>query len=144
MSHDNLIPNYSYSVLFDGIKVGFSKVSNISGSAEIETIVNGGRNNEPIILRKPKRNPDMLVFERGMRTSLSDTVLSFFKEGHKVDNITINVLRNGKTVRMFFVNGGIIVRREYSPLDALGSGVFLQALQIAHNGISEVALPFSL
>lgn len=144
MAHDSLIPNFSYSVTFDMIKVGFTKVSNISGSAEIETIVNGGHNDAPIILRKPKRNPDMLVFERGIHTSLSDTAFAFFKEGHKVDAITINVLRDGKTVRMFFVTGGIIVRREYAPLDAMGSGVFLQALQVAHTGITEVALPMPI
>jgi len=144
MSQNDLIPGYSYSVLFDMIKMGFSKVSNISGSAEIDTIVNGGHNDAPVILRKPKRSPDMLVFERGVQTSLTDTAFAFFKEGRKVDSITINVLRNGKTVRMFFVTGGIIVRREYSPLDAMQGGVFLQALQVAHTGITEIALPFSM
>lgn len=144
MSQDSLIPNYSYTVNFDMFKVGFSKICNISGSAEIETIVNGGHNDAPVILRRPKKNPDMLVFERGLHTSLSDTAFSFFTEGRKVDSITINVKRNGKTVRMFFVTGGIIVRREYSPLDAMQGGVFLQALQVAHTGITEVALPMSM
>ena len=138
------IPNYSFSVMFDMFKVGFSKISNISGTAEIETIVNGGHNDAPVILRKPKRNPDMLIFERGLHCSLSDMALSYFTEGRKVDSITINVKRDGKTVRMFFVTGGIIVRREYAPLDAMGDSVFLEALQIAHTGLTELALPFPM
>ena len=140
-SPSTLLPNYSFSVTFDMFKVGFSKISNISGSAEIDTIVNGGHNDAPVILRMPKRSPDMLVFERGLRSSLTDLALSFFTEGRKIDAITINVLKDGKTVRMFFVTGGIIIRREYAPLDAMGSDVFLEALQIAHTGITEVALP---
>ena len=143
-SASTLIPNYSFSVTFDMFKVGFSKISNISASAEIDTIINGGHNDAPVILRKPKRNPDMLVFERGIHCSLSDLAFSYFTEGRKVDSITINVQRDGKTVRMFFVSGGIIVRREYAPLDAMGNQVFLEALQVAHTGITEVALPMPI
>lgn len=143
-SASTLIPNYSFSVNFDMFKVGFSKISNISGSAEIDTIINGGHNDAPVILRKPKRTPDMLVFERGLHCSLSDLALSYFTEGRKVDSITINVRRDGKTVRMFFVSNAIIVRREYAPLDAMGNQIFLQALQVAHTGITEIALPMPM
>ncbi|MBE6612705.1 MAG: hypothetical protein E7632_09460 [Ruminococcaceae bacterium] len=143
-SADRLIPNYSFTVKFDIFSFGFAKVSNISGSAEIDTIINGGHNDAPVILRKPKRTPDMLVFERGTHCSISDTAFSYFKEGRKIDAITINVKCNDKTVRMFFVTNALIVRREFAPLDAMSSGVFLEALQVAHTGITEVALPFSL
>jgi len=143
-SASSLIPNYSFSVMFDLFTVGFSKISNISGSAEIETIINGGHNDAPVLLRKPKKNPDMLVFERGLHCSLSDLALSYFTEGRKIDSITISVKRDGKTVRMFFISGGIIVRREYAPLDAMGDSVFLEALQVAHTGLTELALPLPI
>lgn len=141
-SQSSLIPSYSFSVMFDIFKFGFSKVTNISGSAEIETIINGGQNDSPVILRKPKRNPDTLIFERGLHSSVSDTAFTYFSEGRKIDSITINVMLDGKIVRTFFVGGGIIIRREYAPLDAMGSAVFLEALQVAHSGITEVAMPF--
>ena len=143
MAYDN-IPSFSFKVTFDGIPFSFTKVNNLGGSIEIDTIVEGGANDSPVILRKPKRSPDMLVLERGLCTSLGDVGFALFKEGKKVDAISISVLRDGKTVRMFFVTGGVIVKREFSPMDALESGVMVQMLQIAHNGLTEVPLPFGI
>ena len=143
MSANSLIPNYSFTVSLDMFKFGFTKVSNISGSIEIDTIVNGGHNDAPVILRKPKRSPDMLILEKGTYCNFADMAFSYFKEGRKIDSITINVKRNDDTVRMFFITGGVIVRRQFAPLDAMGKSVFLEKLQIAHTGITEVALPFA-
>ena len=144
MSAKDLIPSYSFEVSFDGISFGFSKVTNISGSIDIDTIVDGGKNDSPVILPVPKRSPDMLVLEKGTYTSLGDMGFSLFKEGSQIAAITISVLRNGSTVRMFFVTNGVVVRREYSPLDASQSAVLCEYLQIAHTGITELPLPFGL
>ena len=140
----DLIPSYSFEVTLDGISFSFSRVTNLSGSVEIDTIVEGGNNSSPIILRKPKRSPDMLVLEKGVYTSAKDVMMAMFTEGSKIEAININVLRNGSTVRMFFITGGVVVRREFSPLDALDSSVLLESLQIAHTGLTEVPLPFGL
>ncbi|MBR6874526.1 MAG: phage tail protein [Ruminococcus sp.] len=142
-SADDLIPSYSFEVTLDGISFSFTKVTNLSGTVEIETIVDGGTNDAPVILRKPKRSPDMLVLEKGTYTSAKDMLMTMFTEGSKIEAININVLRNGSTVRMFFITGGVVVRREYSPLDSLESGVLLESLQIAHTGLTEVPLPFA-
>ena len=61
-----------------------------------------------------------------------------------IDSISIDVKRDGKTVRMFTVTGGIIVGREFSPLDSLDGEVLLESLKIAHTGITEVPLPFGI
>lgn len=143
-SADDIIPAYSFEVSFDGISFSFSKVSNLSGSIEIETITEGGSNNAPVILRKPKKTPDMLVLEKGVYTTFKDVAVSLFKEGSKISAINISVLRNGKTVRMFFITNGVIIKREYSPLDAQDSSVLIQKLTIAHTGMTEIPLPFGL
>ncbi|MBR4812917.1 MAG: phage tail protein [Lachnospiraceae bacterium] len=140
----DLVPSYSFEVTLDGVSFSFTKVTNLSGSIEIDTIVEGGSNNSPVILRKPKRSPDMLVLEKGVQTTFKDVAMALFTEGSKISAININVLRNGKIVRMFFVTGGVVVRREFSPLDALESAVLLESLQIAHTGITEVPLPVGL
>ena len=140
----DLIPSYSFEVTLDGISFSFTKVTNLSGSIEIETIVDGGNNDSPVILRKPKRNPDMLILEKGVYTSAKDVMMAMFTEGSKIDAININVLRNGSTVRMFFITGGVVVKREFSPLDSLESAVLLESLQIAHTGLTEMPLPFGL
>lgn len=143
-SHDDLIPSYSFNVTFDGIPFSFSKISNISGSIDIDTIVQGGSNDSPIIVPVPKKNPDMLILERGTYTSAKEMLFAYFKEGTQIAAITISVLRNGKTVRMFFITNGVIIRREYSPLDASSSEVLIEFLQIAHTGITELPLPIGM
>ena len=139
-SASDFIPGYSFSVNMDGINYSFGKVSNISSSVDIETIVSGGSNDAPVILRKPKRNPDFLILERALHSTLTDMAFSFFTVGRQISAITISVNKDGNTVRMFFATNGIIVQREFSPLDALDSQVMVQSLKIAHTGITEVPL----
>lgn len=143
-SASDLIPGYSFKVSFDQISFSFSKVTNLAGSIEIETIVSGGTNDSPVILRKPKRNPDMLILEKGLYTSTRDVAFAMFTEGRKISVINIDVLRNGSVCRMFYVNNAIIIKREFSPMDALESSVFMQSMQIAHTGLTEIPLPFSM
>lgn len=139
---DSIIPSYSFSVYLDSTKMSFSKVSNISGSIEIETITNGGFNDSPVVLRKPKKSPDMLVLEKGVFTITNgeDIGISAFKEGTKINSIMITVMRNSKAVRVFGASRGVIVKRQFSNLDAMKSEILLESLQIAHTGITEVAV----
>ncbi len=144
-SHKDVIPSYSFKVNLDGINYSFSKINNISGSVDIDTIIDGGTNNAPVLIPLPKRNPDMLILEKGTYTSASDVLFSsYFKEGTKIATLTISVMRDDKIVRMFFISGGVIIRREYSPLDATSSAVMVELLQIAHTGITELPLPFGI
>ena len=143
-SANDLITSYSFSVTLNGLSFSLSKVDNISSSIDIETIVSGGSNNAPIILRKPKQNPDVLVLERGIYTSMQDVKLAMFKEGSKISAINISVLRDGEIVRMFFIRNGVVIKREFSSLDSMDSSVMIQSMQIAHTGLTEVPLPFGL
>jgi len=140
-SHNSYLPNYSFEVRINGRSFGFSRVNNISGSVEYDTIINGGHNDAPVIMLKPKRTPDMIVFEKGLKSDLSDVVFSLLTEGKKVDSIIIFVKLNGKIKRIFAISSGIIVRREFAPLDAVGDQVLLEMLQIAHTGLTEIPLP---
>ena len=141
----DLIPNYSFTVRLDMLSFGFKKVSNLTSTIDVETIIDGGTNDAPVIVRKPKKNPDMLILEKGLSTTMKDLEFGLlFKEGRKIDNISIDVKRDGKTVRMFSVSGGVIVGREFSPLDSMEGDVLLESLKIAHTGITEVPLPFGV
>ncbi len=144
MASSDFIPGYSFTVNFDGVPCSFGRVSNMSGSIEIETIQEGGFNDSPVILRKPKRSPDYLILERALHSTLSDVAFAVFKEGRTITSILINVKKDGKIVRIFHVSNGIIVQREISPLDAVESSVLLQSLKIAHTGMTEIPLPFGI
>lgn len=141
-SHNSYIPNYSFEVMLEGMTFGFSRVNNISASVEFDTIIDGGTNDSPVLMIKPKRMPDMIVFEKGLKADLGDTLFSLLTVGKKITGILIFVKNNGSTKRIFTITSGVIVRREFSPLDAMGNELFLELLQIAHTGITEVALPF--
>ena len=137
-SADSLIPSFSFSVQLDNIKMRFKKVSNISGSIEVETVVNGGFNETPVILRKPKKNPDMLVFEKGLYSSKDDLSFAALNEGSRINSIIIMLLRNGQIVRTFCAEGGVVIKRQFTNLDAMESAVMMETLQVAHMGITEI------
>lgn len=137
---NDLIPTFSFSVQFDNVKMRFTKVSNISGSIETETITNGGFNEAPVVLRKPKKQPDLLVFERGIYSSADDVEFAALKEGSRINSIIIMMTRNGQNVRTFCAEGGVIIKRQFTNLDALNSAVLLEMLQVAHMGITEIPI----
>lgn len=141
-SHKDYLPNFSFEVRIDGVCFGFSKINNIAASVEFDTITDGGSNGAPVMLIKPKRTADMLVFEKGLKSDLGDLMYSMLTEGKKVGGVLIFVKNNGSIKRIFAISSGIIVKREFSSLDAMGNDVFLESLQIAHTGLTEIALPF--
>ena len=138
MSAGDMVPAYSFQVSLDSISFSFSKVSNISSSIQYDAIVEGGSNDAPLLLPKPKSSPDMLTLEKGVTTSLKAKVFALIKEGCKISEIEIDVLKDGKTVRSFYASDGVIVAKQFSDLDASESAMFVEALHIAHTGLTEM------
>lgn len=135
----NFVGNYEFAVEFSVGKVSFSKVSNLGGSIEVGTFVEGGNNDYPMIYKTARRQPDVLLLQKGVPESkVANAVLSQLKEGKKVFGVLIFVKRNGSTVKTFSITEGIILSKKYSNLDANSGGIFIQQLEIAHTGITEV------
>lgn len=135
----NFVGNYEFSVEFGLGKVSFSKVSNLGGSIEVGTFVEGGNNSYPMVYKTARRQPDVLVLQKGVPDSKAvNALLSQLNEGKKVFNILIFVKRNGSTVKTFSITEGIILSRRYSNLDANSGSIFISQLEIAHTGITEV------
>ncbi len=135
----NFVGGYEFTVQFSLGKISFSKVGNIGGRIEVGTFVEGGNNDYPMIYKTPRREPDVLVLQKGVADSATANLLiSQLKEGTKVTSILIFVKRNGSTVKTFSITEGIIISRKYSNLDAASSSIFVEQLEIAHTGISEV------
>lgn len=135
----NFVGNYEFSVEFGLGKISFSKISNLGSSIEIGTFVEGGNNDYPMIYKTARRQPDVLVLQKGVPDSKAvNLLLSQLKEGQKVSDILIFVKRNGNTVKTFSITEGIVLSRKYSNLDANSGKIFIQQLEIAHTGITEV------
>ena len=132
------ITGTEFDVRFNTVKVSFSKVTNIKGKIEYDAFVEGGNNQYPICLRKPKKQPDTIVFEKGIHTGPAGQLFTLVREGMKVVNVIILVKQNGKTSRILYFDSGLIVSKEISGVDAMGSSVLVERLEIAHSGLGEI------
>lgn len=134
----DLVGSYEFTVKINAINFSFNKVSNLESKTDVELFVEGGNNDYPIIKRKPKQRPDVIVFEKGIVKSTVAGALTSLKNGMKLSNIIILVKKNGKNVKSLCVTEGIIVSKKYGDLDAGSSRLLVERLEVAHTGITEV------
>lgn len=140
---EDYIPNYYFEVQIGlMIKVNFSKISNISASREYEVCGDGGNNDRPFFFEKPKRQPDVLTFSKGMLKNVSSAVLAWLVEGLKVNDIMILVRKEGssKPDKILFVEQGYISKVSYTDLDAANDSIFIKTMEIQHTGIVEIPI----
>ena len=129
---------YEFDVKINMVSISFHKVSNISSEIELDTFVEGGNNDHPIIRKKPRTKPDILVLEKGMAESVGGGVFAMLKQGMRITNIMVIVKRNKKIARTYAIDEAVVISKKFSELDASASKVFIERLELAHNGISEV------
>lgn len=135
------IGGYEFDVRIKLIKVNFSKITNLGNEIETEVFVEGGNNDYPIVRQKARQKPDVIIFEKGMTSTFGGDIFTVFRQGMKITNILIFVKREGKTVRIYSIDEGLILEKKFSDLDANSSTVFIETLKLAHTGISEIPLP---
>ena len=132
---NSIVTNNNFIVSLNLLVFSFSKVTNISGNIEMEALEEGGYNDSPRILRKPKTSFDTLVLEKGVQTSNMEINL---KVGMAVNAGTIMVMHNGSIAKTYAFEYGLITKWETNGLDALRSDVFIRRIEISHTGLIEV------
>ena len=132
---NSIVTNNNFIVSLNLLVFSFSKVTNISGNIEMEALEEGGYNDSPRILRKPKTSFDTLVLEKGVQTSSMEINL---KVGMAVNAGTIMVMHNGSIAKTYAFEYGLITKWETNGLDALRSEVFIRRIEISHTGLIEV------
>ena len=139
---EELVPAYTFEVYFGNqLKVGFSQVSNLKIGQDVDLIPDGG--NDTTYMRRERRKSrraDYIVLERGLSTGKDDQAIRDFKPGVHLYNVMISVLLNGKAVRMFAIEKGVVTQCSFSDLNALHSDVMVRRLEIRHMGIEEVTV----
>lgn len=136
------ITGTEFDVRFDLIKVSFAKVTNIGSRIEYDTFLEGGRNDCPIYLQKPKTKPDTIIFEKGLHTGITSNIFGKIKEGTRVNNVMIFVKHNKKTNRILYFDSGIVLSKEFSAMDAMNNTVLIEKIEIAHSGLKEMPVLF--
>lgn len=139
---EKLVPSHSFVVTIGPAMFSFSKVSNLVAQVEYDSIVEGGNNDYPHLFQKAKTKPDTLILEKGVRTRSSDAIFNLLLEGMQVEMVTILLLKDGIDLeKAFFFKKGMIVKRQFSNLDALGNELLIETLEIAHSGLVEIPIP---
>ncbi len=133
---EKLVPSYSFLVTIGPLLLSFSKVSNLTAQIEYDAVVEGGNNDYPHLFKKPKSSPDTLILEKGVRAGITDLGFELLMEGKQVELVTIMLLKNGiELQKAFYIKKGLIVKRQFSDLNAMGNEVLIETLEIAHTGL---------
>lgn len=136
------ITGLEFEVRFDLIKASFSKVTNIGIKIEYDTFIEGGHNDAPLYLQKPKKQPDTIVFEKGVHTGLTSNIFGLIKEGMRVKNVMIFVRHRGKTDRILYFDSGLVLSKEFGEFNASKNTVLIERMEIAHSGLKEMPFLF--
>lgn len=138
---EKLVPGHSFLVTMGPLILSFSKVSNITAQIEYDAVVEGGNNDYPHLFKKSKTKPDTLILEKGVRTRFTDLSFELLLEGLTVELGTILVMKNGIDLqKVFYFKKGLIVKRQFSNLDAMSNELLIETLEIAHTGLVEIPI----
>ena len=135
---ETLLLNNRFHVILGEMMYSFARVSNISGSVEVETVNEGGANECPVLLYKQKSQAESLVLERGLAVQLQPKSARL-KAGTVVKGGIILVKNNLMVFKAYSFDEGIVTRWEMSALDALGKDVLIEKLEIRHSGLQEIS-----
>lgn len=135
-SNSEYITNYEFEVQFGtGIRISFSKVSNISSAREFEVIADGGNNNSMCFAEKAKRRPDTISFQKGIMQNAGSEVLPWLAEGLKINEIMVIVKKEGEMKNIFFIEQGVITNITFSDLNALSAELIIKTMELQHTGL---------
>lgn len=138
---EKLVPGHSFLVTIGPLVISFAKVSNIMAQIEYDAVVEGGNNDYPHLFKKAKTKPDTLILEKGVRTRATDLAFDLLLEGVQVELGTILLLKDGIDLqKAFYFKKGIIVKRQFSNLDAMSNELLIETLEIAHTGLVEIPI----
>jgi len=139
--HDEYVPNFVYEVQLGlVIKIGFSKISNISSDAEFEVIPDGGNNDTMYFFGKAKRKPDAITFSKGLAMGKGANELSWLAAGLKVNDTIITVRKERQAKRVFYIEQGIVTKVSFSDLDAINNQLMIKTMEMQHTGIVEISV----
>lgn len=141
IKRQQLVPGHSFIVAIGSELFSFAKISNLVSQIEYETVPEGGNNSYPYLFKKAKTKLDTMVLEKGVGVRSTDRRTDVLAEGMYLDEVTIMLYENKSLEKAFYFKWGVIVRRQFSNLDAMKNELLIASLEIAHSGLIEIAVP---
>lgn len=131
-----LLTSYQFKVMIGADQFGFTRISNLIQEMEYDSIAEGGRNEGPLLFRKPKSRLDILVMEGGVKKTPSQNDQDTFVVGKKITGLILYV--GADLNRPYTFDSGIVTKVELDHLDAMVSNILIRKVEIAHNGLFQV------
>ncbi len=137
LDQDDMIANNQFRVSIGPVLFSFSKVTNLSDTIEYEPYQEGGFNDYPRLLKKPKTRMETLILEKGVRVGVKDIPMRALTTGMWVAAVVIMVMKHNRVVKSYFFEEGVITQWELGELNALGKEALIKRVVITHNGLHE-------
>lgn len=137
LEQEDMIANNQFRVAIGPAVFSFSKVTNLSDTAEYEAYQEGGFNDYPRLLKKPKTRMETLVLEKGVRVGVKDLPAMALTTGVWVAAVIIMVMKHNKVVKSYYFEQGVITQWELGELSALGKEILIKRVVITHSGLHE-------
>ena len=141
-----MVGNQYFKVYFGAVPISFSRVSNLQHTVEHEDFAEGGLNHHVHVLTRPNSQSGTLTLEKGVADE--DVVTKLTRVGILLPGtrlllpVTVTLYYRTehfwKPVRSWGVEDGIVTGCRLSDLDAMGSEVAVERLELSHSGLIEI------
>lgn len=131
------IPGYRFIVFFNGLLMGFQKVSGISREVETEIYQEGGLNTRVHVFPKACAGEHLLCLEKGTYSGIEHP---FSLVGIAFDGIlNLTVMDNlGRPLKSYFFTGLIIKKWEIGDLSAEQNSILIDRFEISYEDFQVV------
>lgn len=137
------IANYNFIVLMGPFRAGFKKITGIGAETEVDYYVEGGNNDAPIYLPRPKKGPNKIIFEQGVGSGgifAEVSGVKFDQVLNYLPGIILVLDREYKIKNLYLLKNLFVVSWELSELNAMGNDVLIKKLTCLHNGLISVPM----
>lgn len=126
-----MVSGYRFGVRVGPLLMGFSTISGLSKSLEVETYLEGGRNGIPHIFPKQAANGGTLAMKKGVYKGSEPL---FILVGNWIPLLGIEVYdASGKqTVKFYTLINCLITKWEVGELDAQGNSLLIESFEVAY------------
>ncbi len=138
---NSLLLNSNFIVHIGTASFSFARVRNISESIEVESVREGGDNQNVHSLLKQRSSEQKIVFERGLLADAEGNEDAELRPGAVVSNVQIFVMSHGAVKKNYYFDRGLVTRWELSGLDAMEGRAIYKTIEITHSGLHEGKTP---
>lgn len=156
MRDESFLPGYNFIVYMGSLQMNFAKISGIDNEIEVETLVEGGVNDEVHILHKNRSQGGRLIFENGVGNlkrpldalfkasllgaylRLPGTILVLSADKKKAADA--NAVAEKVVAKVYGYNGALPVKWSLQDLDAQTGQILIERIELIHQGIFDLSI----